>query len=343
MISKSKLSGFIIITIIALSITSIIAYAQWTAYTGSNPYSSYNPYFSYGLGNIYSGFGVSGQYGLPGYGLWGSGAVGGLSPIYGGFGNPGVYGGFNWGQPYNLGLIASSPSLWGNPGATPWGNNLWNNPLVNPWGGSPWQTYSNYMWPPQSYSQQWPPGYTAPNYGWQNMSPPYFSYPPYDPTYPRNPAYAAGISGNISDEDIDDEEYLVYSALIKAKYNSNNILILKHTYTGSLVEEPDYNYLKGHLTGLEISAVQDYLAKNSKWYYLDDDFDLDDYELVPLDTQMLYNVVRLSRVGFNSGLNQAFVYAERAEASLAGAGYYYLLAKEDGVWKVKSQIQLWIS
>lgn len=279
---------------------------------------------------------------------------------------------FGWNQTYNYGLSTpwaylSSPwnNAWSNPLSSTWispmnssWNNLWNNPLINPLSSNPWQTFPNYIQGPQSYNTQWSPfspGYTMPNYSWTRTTPPVIlnpqypsfpSYPPYDPSYPRNSAYTSGISGSISDESLEDEEYLVYSALIEEEYDASSILILNHTYIGSMVRDPDYDDLKETFEDLEESAVEDYLDKNDEWYYLEKDFDLDDYQFISLNQQVsqnLYYVIRLSRVGFNSDGDQALVYAERTEASLAGAGYYFFLIKEDGVWKVEAKLQLWIA
>jgi hypothetical protein len=50
----------------------------------------------------------------------------------------------------------------------------------------------------------------------------------------------------------------------------------------------------------------------------------------------------LSRVGFNKKMNEALVYAWAYCGGDCGGGGYYLLRKEDGVWKVKDK-KIWIS
>ena len=54
-------------------------------------------------------------------------------------------------------------------------------------------------------------------------------------------------------------------------------------------------------------------------------------------------IMRLSRVGFNGDMTQALVYAGNQSHYLAGAGVYYLLAKEDGSWHVVAEMMVWIS
>lgn len=54
-------------------------------------------------------------------------------------------------------------------------------------------------------------------------------------------------------------------------------------------------------------------------------------------------IMELSRVGFNAEMTQALVYVGNQSHWLAGAGFYYLLAKEGGTWKVVGQVMVWIS
>lgn len=53
-------------------------------------------------------------------------------------------------------------------------------------------------------------------------------------------------------------------------------------------------------------------------------------------------IMMLSRVGFNRGMSEALVYAGAYCGGDCGGGGYYLLRKEDGVWRVKEK-KLWIS
>ena len=53
-------------------------------------------------------------------------------------------------------------------------------------------------------------------------------------------------------------------------------------------------------------------------------------------------ITMLSRVGFNKKMNEALVYAWAYCGGDCGGGGYYLLRKEDGVWKIKDK-KLYIS
>jgi hypothetical protein len=54
-------------------------------------------------------------------------------------------------------------------------------------------------------------------------------------------------------------------------------------------------------------------------------------------------IMRLSRVGFSGDVTQAVVYVGNQSHYLAGAGYYYLLARENGAWRVVTSVMTWIS
>ena len=61
------------------------------------------------------------------------------------------------------------------------------------------------------------------------------------------------------------------------------------------------------------------------------------------DYQNRYFVLEISRIGFNSEMNQALVYAGMHEAPLCGTGFCYFLVKQDGIWKVEDCKLAWIS
>jgi hypothetical protein len=54
-------------------------------------------------------------------------------------------------------------------------------------------------------------------------------------------------------------------------------------------------------------------------------------------------ITSLSRAGFNPGMTEALVYVGTQSHWLAGAGYFLLLEKVDGVWTVRHQVMTWIS
>ena len=50
-----------------------------------------------------------------------------------------------------------------------------------------------------------------------------------------------------------------------------------------------------------------------------------------------------SRVGFNNTLDQAVVYVSQVAGPLMGTGFYTLLEKQNGDWKLMEQVMVWIS
>jgi hypothetical protein len=64
------------------------------------------------------------------------------------------------------------------------------------------------------------------------------------------------------------------------------------------------------------------------------------YEKYPNSTGLL----RLSRVGFNSGGNQAAFYVSNHCGGLCGGGYFVIMQKDsNSEWKIDQEFQLWIS
>jgi hypothetical protein len=50
----------------------------------------------------------------------------------------------------------------------------------------------------------------------------------------------------------------------------------------------------------------------------------------------------VSRPGYNSKHDEAELYVSHSCGLLCGTGHLYLLAKENGLWKVKNRVMLWI-
>jgi hypothetical protein len=54
-------------------------------------------------------------------------------------------------------------------------------------------------------------------------------------------------------------------------------------------------------------------------------------------------IISFSNPGFNRSYTQAIVSTARGCGGLCGAGYFVLLTKDSGKWKVKSRIGTWVS
>jgi hypothetical protein len=53
--------------------------------------------------------------------------------------------------------------------------------------------------------------------------------------------------------------------------------------------------------------------------------------------------MHISRIGFNGNRTQAFLYAGYVCGGLCGSGFIFLLAKENGTWKIQNVAMTWIS
>ncbi len=165
------------------------------------------------------------------------------------------------------------------------------------------------------------------------------------------------------------DEYAVYEAVIESLYLAEDIeLIVIKNWTATSVSpgessDTEAEYIREKFgTAIELETLNDYSAKNKRSYQLDQDISLDVpyvllseaeltkiferegswdrfYEIYP-NSQ---GIMTLSRVGFNTQIDQALVYIGNQADYLAGRGYYVLLTKKGDVWTVDSMILAWIS
>jgi hypothetical protein len=161
--------------------------------------------------------------------------------------------------------------------------------------------------------------------------------------------------------DMEKEEQAVYSFFMQT---SGTTLILQDTSTNITDDtaQQTMDYIKSDLKGISRETLNNYLERNEQPGQLAPDMDLGaDYLL--LDSKGLAKITRqpnwheilkekyptsegyivFSRVGFNRTLDQALIYVGRVRGPLMGAGYYYLMGKIDGEWRIKEEIMVWIS
>jgi hypothetical protein len=165
------------------------------------------------------------------------------------------------------------------------------------------------------------------------------------------------------------EEYAVYDAVIESLFTPSGfemIVMVDHTTPGISADSPspeEINYLKKEFGGsLEGGTLTDFTAVNDRSYLIGNHFSLDvpvvtdSYEQIEAifavedGWEVFYDqypnsqgVMRLSRVGFNAGLDQALVYVGNQAYYLAGEGDYVLLSKAGGEWKIEKTVLAWIS
>jgi len=165
-----------------------------------------------------------------------------------------------------------------------------------------------------------------------------------------------------SQADLEREEEAVYAVFVRG--SKGPALILENTSTSTLDEDPGQmiDNIKDGLPGISNDTIDSYVERNAQSAQLSPDMQLGvDYvllsqeELAEISRQPNWHEVLtekypgsdgytiFSHVGFNRSLDQAVVYVGKVAGPLMGAGYYYLLEKQDGEWTIKEQIMVWIS
>lgn len=116
-------------------------------------------------------------------------------------------------------------------------------------------------------------------------------------------------------------------------------------------EEKMLSYVREHFEGLGEKTLADFLAKNREQHPIDPDLNPGE-RLICIDDEDFRNIfrdeegwdrfrqtypesdgtLRFSRVGFNSDVTQAMIYAGQQFDWDVGSNGYWLFSKSDGVW-----------
>lgn len=171
------------------------------------------------------------------------------------------------------------------------------------------------------------------------------------------------------------EEFAVYNAVIRKTYTrpeTRRVVVEDRTEIYPFdraelnVKKQTASIMKAFAAwAIQKETVANYFAANKAPSHLEDHFDLplpvvlfsskDRYNLSrdrrALDFWTIFyeryphstGILAVSRVGFNSTKEQAFVYVRDACGSLCGGGSYYLLSKTSGRWRIAAVLQLWMS
>lgn len=162
--------------------------------------------------------------------------------------------------------------------------------------------------------------------------------------------------------DIEREEQAVYSFFVHA--GNGPAVLLQDTATDISTDDPkqSMDYIKSGLPSASKETLNSFIDRNEKPAPLSPDMQLEsEYVLISADEMQTifhqadgwdtfykkypgsggYTV--LSRVGFNDTLDQAMLYVGNMAGPLMGAGFYYLLEKKGGEWRVIEQVMAWIS
>jgi hypothetical protein len=169
-----------------------------------------------------------------------------------------------------------------------------------------------------------------------------------------------------SQDQIPLEQQAVYAAVLKKLYSASSYVIMDTTAT-SLAGVGDTSstlaLMVKNMPALDPVTVESFSTRNDNAYPLRPDMNLgSSYTLLSQaartkifapnqDGWLVFyenypaapGITSLSQVGFNTALDQALVYVGTMSHWLAGAGYYFLLKKGNGVWIVEQQVLTWIS
>ncbi|MCS7010943.1 MAG: hypothetical protein N2049_04290 [Anaerolineales bacterium] len=166
--------------------------------------------------------------------------------------------------------------------------------------------------------------------------------------------------------DVQAEEEAVYAALFEQTYNEPRMYVIQaETETHAMPQDLNtlLAYVQEGMASLQETTIENFKARNDTTYPLRPDMQLgrpyvlltreEINQIFGLNTSgwdVFYTrypnspgLTRVSRVGFNSDYTQALVYIGTQSHWLAGAGYYVLLEKVEGQWKIIQEVMVWIS
>jgi len=159
------------------------------------------------------------------------------------------------------------------------------------------------------------------------------------------PGASTEAEGARADDGPDAEEYEVYSALVE------EVFVTEANRTGP-VPVRDRTGCPKFVVELEscwINAVkpetwEDFKAKNAQEYPLEERFNLSvGCDLVnELDDPHARGIVGLSRVGFDPERSQALVHVDEIAVWYLSNGYFVLLVKENGAWRVEETVMTYL-
>src|SRR5690349_18973908 len=157
-----------------------------------------------------------------------------------------------------------------------------------------------------------------------------------------------------SQADIEKEEHVVYSFFVSG--GKGTTVILENTSIGISNGDPQQmaKYIKSDFGNISVDTLNSFKERNAQYRALSSDMQLgveyvllNQAELSKITSQPNWHEVLaekypgsngyiiFSRVGFNKSLTQAVLYVGEVAGPLMGAGYYYLLEKQNGKWVIK--------
>jgi len=153
--------------------------------------------------------------------------------------------------------------------------------------------------------------------------------------------YAAVIGDMLANGELSPDPQLEVELLVIAGQTVKN-------HQAAIVRQDEGKIVKQEFSSIiSQETIDDYVAKNAKSHQLTKSFNLKlEYILIPeekLGSSDVDGLIALSRVGFDSGSNQALVYIQHYCGPLCGGGNYMLLVKTRQGWIVKKRVNSWVS
>lgn len=174
------------------------------------------------------------------------------------------------------------------------------------------------------------------------------------------------------DDSFEANQYAVYNALItdealvKDVFDKPSLLVMIERTNTDYRDNPMLNTVLANvqksLPSLSKAMIDNFHAKNKTRVPLKDSFTVSSERVFitdenlqtilkdRLDWKAFYEkypnsqgVMTLSNVGFDSEMKRAFVYVANTRGSMNGVGFYIVLEKQDGVWRVKEKATGWMS
>ena len=162
------------------------------------------------------------------------------------------------------------------------------------------------------------------------------------------------------------EEQAVYAAALAELYGAPSYVLLSTTATdpgGSGNTADTLAFVLDNLPSVDPLTAENFSARNAAETALEDGMQLGAPYVLLTRQEMsdLFSenqngwdtfyaqhpnapgITSLSRAGFNPAMTEALVYVGTQSHWLAGAGYFLLLEKVDGVWILRNQVMTWIS
>lgn len=169
----------------------------------------------------------------------------------------------------------------------------------------------------------------------------------------------------VPEDRVSQEEFTIYNLVINSRYarSSTQLLVIQeetafgNTKDNSLADQ--LKYVSAKLPQIEQSVFREFSVKNSKSHKLSDNFNLrmkhtlagsdvlDPMLQLPSFWREFYKrfpdaqgMLSLSRVAFNSELNQALVYIATASGPDTGGSYYVFLTKKGSYWTILHDVKV---